>query len=220
MVEKKPRRKIRTNDPEGMRKRVLTVAAEAFQTHGYHATSMHDIMAAAQMTGGALYHHFPTKKALALAAIREEIAAEVQATWIAPLNQSPSPKAAILGILHEIADGLDARQRVQGCPVNNLTLELSLADPDFREALKEIFDLWRSALAAKLAEETHALPLPATHLADLVVATYSGAMAMAKADQSAEPLRRGALALDRLWGEDGSKGGQPQKTATQHALDV
>jgi len=219
MAETKPRRKIRTNDPEGMRKRVLTVAAEAFQTHGYHATSMHDIMAAAQMTGGALYHHFPTKKALALAAIREEIAAEVQATWITPLAQADSPKAAILGILHGIADGLEARNRVQGCPVNNLTLELSLADPEFREALKDIFDHWRSALAEKLAADPAPLPLPAAHLAELVVATYSGAMAMAKADQSAEPLRRGALALDKLWGLP-SKGSPKPKPVAQPTLDL
>ncbi|MFD2261511.1 TetR/AcrR family transcriptional regulator [Lacibacterium aquatile] len=195
MSESKPRGK-RTNDPEGMRRRVLSVAAEAFQARGYHATSMHDIMALAQMTGGALYHHFPTKKALALAVITETVAAEVQATWIDPLLKAPA-RQAILGIFEEIAAGLEDRQRVQGCPVNNLALELSLADPDFRAALKGLFDRWRAALRDRLA--TEATPLPASDMADLIVATYSGAMALAKTDQSAAPLRNGALALAKLW---------------------
>ncbi|WP_245468504.1 helix-turn-helix domain-containing protein, partial [Mesorhizobium sp. M1E.F.Ca.ET.063.01.1.1] len=57
-------RKKRTNDPAGMRRRVLDVAEESFQARGYHASSLGDLTAAAGVTGGALHHHFPTKKAL------------------------------------------------------------------------------------------------------------------------------------------------------------
>jgi TetR/AcrR family transcriptional repressor of nem operon len=57
-------RRGRSNDPEAMRRRVLDVAAAAFQKRGYHSTSTHDIMREAGVTGGALHHHFPTKKAL------------------------------------------------------------------------------------------------------------------------------------------------------------
>ncbi|RUX66080.1 MULTISPECIES: helix-turn-helix domain-containing protein, partial [unclassified Mesorhizobium] len=66
-VQPKPRPGKRTNDPEGMRKKVLDVAEDAFQARGYHASSIGDLMAAADVSGGALHHHFPTKKALALA---------------------------------------------------------------------------------------------------------------------------------------------------------
>ncbi|RUZ88646.1 TetR/AcrR family transcriptional regulator, partial [Mesorhizobium sp. M7A.F.Ca.US.006.01.2.1] len=35
-VQPKPRPGKRTNDPEGMRKKVLDVAEDAFQARGYH----------------------------------------------------------------------------------------------------------------------------------------------------------------------------------------
>src|ERR1044072_6813384 len=83
------RSKIRANDPAGMRNRVLDVAARSFQTSGVGATSPHDSVRQAGIPGGALHHHFPTKKALALAVIGERVAAEVGQTWIATVRDAP-----------------------------------------------------------------------------------------------------------------------------------
>jgi len=69
-MTKKPAGRSRTNDPAGVRKRVLDATAGAFQSRGYYSTSTHDIVREAGVTGGALHHHFPTKKALGLA-VRE-----------------------------------------------------------------------------------------------------------------------------------------------------
>lgn len=183
----------RTNDPEGMRRRVLDVAAAAFQQAGYHATGMHDLMRQAGITGGALYHHFPTKKALALAVIAERVGPQVEETWIAPVLAAPSAAAGIKAVFAEIVAGLDARGAVSGCPLNNLALELSLSDPDFRAGIQAVFANWRAALAAKLAADGHEDP---GGLATFVVAAYSGAMAMAKADQTSGALAACARRLD------------------------
>lgn len=185
----------RTNDPEGMRRRVLDVAAEAFQQAGYHATGMHDLMRQAGVTGGALYHHFPTKKALALAVIAERVAVQVQETWIDPVLAAPTAAAGIRAVMTEIAAGLDARGAVSGCPLNNLALELSLSDADFRAGIQAVFARWRAALAAKLGADGHADP---EGLAAFVVAAYSGAMAMAKADQASDALTACARRLDAV----------------------
>ena len=81
MTDPRPAKKTakRTNDPEGMRRRILDVAAESFQSRGYEATSIHDLVREAQTTGGALHHHFPTKKSLGLGVIRERVAPAVEA---------------------------------------------------------------------------------------------------------------------------------------------
>ena len=63
----------RSYDPQLLRRRILDAAAAAFQSGGFHSTSMHDIMRLTALSGGALYHHFPTKKALGLAVIRERV---------------------------------------------------------------------------------------------------------------------------------------------------
>src|SRR4030095_9061208 len=58
-VMAKPRNRIRTNDPVVLRNRLLDAAAGAFQSAGYGATSIHDLLRATGVTGGALHHHLP-----------------------------------------------------------------------------------------------------------------------------------------------------------------
>lgn len=188
------RREKRTNDPEGLRRRVLDVAAEAFQARGYHATSMHDIMAAAGVTGGALHHHFPSKKALGLAVIAERVAKQVEETWIAPVQAARTAADGIRAVFKGTIAELDTRGRVLGCPVNNLAIELSLADPDFRRALHGIFEAWRIAIAQKLRGERNKDVDPEA-LSTFVVAAFSGAMALAKTEQSTVPIKACAKQL-------------------------
>jgi AcrR family transcriptional regulator len=183
--------RTRFNDPAAMRRRVLDAAAEAFQSRGYHATSTHDIMRAAGVTGGALHHHFPSKKALAVAVIRERVARAVEQTWIEPVRSGRTAADGIQSVFEQIAQGLYERNVVQGCPLGNLAIELSLADPEFRHAIQDIFEHWRTAIAQKLRGDRAAGILPALDpdaFATFVVAAYWGAIALAKAQQAAAPL--------------------------------
>ena len=45
---------------------------------------------------------------------------------------------------------MDERGKVMGCPLNNLVLELSLTDPEFRNEPRTDFGNWKSAIADKL----------------------------------------------------------------------
>jgi AcrR family transcriptional regulator len=185
-----PRRK---NDPAGVRGRILDAAFGLFQSRGYNATSVHEIAAAAGVTGGALHHHFPTKKAIGLAVIRERVAAALQETWLEPVRSASNAREGILGVFDALARELDAQGNVRGCPVNNLTLELAFADAEYRAELQGLFDLWRSTIEEKLPAGTHG-----EKLAALVIAAYSGAMALAKVEQRGTPLRQCAAELRRL----------------------
>ena len=188
----------RINDPEGMRNKVLDVAEESFQARGYHASSLGDLMAAASVSGGALHHHFPTKKALALAVIDERVASAVEETWIAPVLAAASVRAGVRAVFEAVAAELEQQGFVRGCPLNNLAHELSLADPDFRIALAAIFSAWRQAIADKTRADQRAGREQGTdpqRFAALTVATYSGAMSMAKTAQDATVLRDCLAAL-------------------------
>lgn len=55
-----------TYAPAETRKALLTAALELFDVRGYHATSVEDIVAAAGVTKGALYHHFEGKEEILL----------------------------------------------------------------------------------------------------------------------------------------------------------
>lgn len=190
--------RTRLNDPEAMRRRVLDAAAEAFQSRGYHSTSTHDIMRSAGVTGGALHHHFPSKKALGVAVIRERVAKAVEQAWIEPVLSARTAPDGILQAFSQISKGLDQRNVVLGCPLGNLAIELSLADADFREAIQDVFERWRKALAQKLRADHAAGILPEFDpdgFATFVVASYSGAVALAKAEQAADPLKTCARQL-------------------------
>lgn len=175
-----------------MRARILDAAFELFQEQGYNGSSVHEIAARAGVTGGALHHHFPTKKALGLAVIAERVGAAVEQSWLNPVSSAPSARKAILDVFEELARQLDDQGSVRGCPVNNLTLELAFADPDYRAELRKLFDRWRDTIAGSLGGAE------ADARATMVIAAYSGAMALAKVEQRGEPLRLAAKELERL----------------------
>lgn len=193
----------RTNDPEGLRNRILDAAMGCFQSTGYRGANMRDVTRAAGTTSGALHHHFPTKTALGRAVLDERVAHAVATTWIAKVQSAPTAAEGVLAVFADVIAELEGKQRVEGCPVNNLAVELALVDPEFRERLDAIFQAWRRAIADKARADEDAggaMPLDAEAWALLAVAQFSGAMAMAKAAQSTKPLRESADLLRRLSG--------------------
>jgi AcrR family transcriptional regulator len=194
-------RNRRVNDPEALRGRLLDVAAESFQARGYNATTMHDIVRAARTTGGATYHHFPTKKSLAIAVIRERVARSVDETWIKPMSTARSTLDGVLTAFAEVIASVEQRRVVVGCQTSNLALELALADEEFRVALHTVFEQWRDAIASRIRSEQAAGAFDDTNadeLATFIIASYSGAMAIAKAAQDSAPLKSCALQLARV----------------------
>jgi AcrR family transcriptional regulator len=53
-----------TERAEATRGRLIQVAAELFGTRGYEATSIEDVLERAEVSKGALYHHFSSKESL------------------------------------------------------------------------------------------------------------------------------------------------------------
>jgi TetR/AcrR family transcriptional regulator, transcriptional repressor for nem operon len=191
----------RTNDPQGLRARILDAAAACFQREGYGGANIREIARIAGVTSGAFHHHFPTKKALGLAVLEERVAVEVQVTWIGEVQSARSAIEGVLTVFEKIIGDLDRRRRVEGCPVNNVAMELALLDEDFRLGAQRIFERWRHAIEVKAEEDLAAgerSVLPAAVFGHLAVAQFSGAMAMAKAAQNTAPLRESARLLERL----------------------
>jgi AcrR family transcriptional regulator len=202
-MQRRSRGKFRTNDPAGLRARVLDAAAASFQRQGYRGTSMQDIVSAAGVTGGALHHHFPTKGELARAVISERIGEEVGKTWVDAVEAAPTAAEGILRVFERVAEVLEGQGSVSGCPLGNLSLELSLSDENLRAAIEDEYRVWRSAMAGCLARDAEAggvgwSAADAPDLADTVVAMFTGAMSIAKAEQSARALRSCGAVLARL----------------------
>ena len=92
---------------------------------------------------------------------------------------------------------------MSGCPLGNLALELSLSDDGLRGMIEDEYRSWRDGLSSCLARDaagggTRWSEREAPDLADTVVAMFTGAMSMAKAEQSARALRSCTAMLRRL----------------------
>lgn len=201
-MEPRGRARIRTNDPQAMRGRILDAAADLFQAKGYHDTSVQDVKTAAGVTSGAFQHHFASKKALGLAVVEERIGQSLRQVWLAPVMAAPGVALGVQAAVGAISDTLRARRFVRGCAVNNLAVELAFSDSEFRQALNALFEDWRAVIADKIRAEgvpPALAPATAEEAALLVVSVYSGAMTMAKAEQSTKPLETAVGMVARLF---------------------
>ena len=82
--------KQRKKQPVQTRKAILEAAGAEFSLNGYAGSGLVPIVVRAELTKGALFHHFPDKCALAAAWISEELSAAMQILWIEPLENITS----------------------------------------------------------------------------------------------------------------------------------
>jgi AcrR family transcriptional regulator len=100
---------------DNRRQQLLDAAARLFRTHGYHATSMRDIAAAAGMLPGSIYYHFPSKDELLLTVYEEgvrRIAEAVDAAAAREKHPRRRLEAACVAHLEMLLDQSDYAQVV------------------------------------------------------------------------------------------------------------
>jgi AcrR family transcriptional regulator len=83
------------------RGRVLVAAAEVFARTGFLAASMNDIVEAAGVTKGAVYFHFPSKEALAVAIVEEQFA-QWPPLVAAIIEHSPDALTSVVALTYEV----------------------------------------------------------------------------------------------------------------------
>jgi|GEM_PF-403259 len=174
---------------ERTRRALLDAAFEEIHLNGYRSASLNDILKAAGCTKGSLYHHFPDKHALGLAAIADNIDRFIDVNWIAPLKTTDNPIDCIRQIVERHITGKIYSDVRLGCPVQNLSQEMSGLDEDFRSYLQSVQDRWRTALSDALARgqenATVKADLNTNAVATMIIATHQGTIGLIKTAQNA-----------------------------------
>jgi TetR/AcrR family transcriptional repressor of nem operon len=150
-VRKNPERRApRLRNPERTRERLLQAAFREVYKVGFQSAGIDTILAATNVTKGALYYHFENKGALGYAIIEEIIAKLTHDRWLLPLqrNTDKDPVDALIGIVQAIP--VRPRDVKGGCPLVNLTQEMSQLDEQFRKRLERIFRAWQEGIAMAL----------------------------------------------------------------------
>lgn len=140
----------RVRDPEATRERILECAFDEMYREGYGGASLDQILADSGVTKGALYHHFGSKAELAVAVIEEVIRPRFLALWIDPVTGADDPVTALVATIRANLADVDDCFIQCGCPLNNLSQELSASDELFRKHLNGVFDQARRTLANAL----------------------------------------------------------------------
>jgi AcrR family transcriptional regulator len=157
---------------------------------GFQSASIDTILAATNMTKGALYYHFESKDALGHAIIEELVAKLARDRWLLPLQRSKDkdPIDALIGIVQAIPTRPGDLKG--GCPLVNSAQEMSPLDEQFRKRLETIFHAWQEGIAMALrrgqSQRTVRRDLVPEETATLLIAMVEGYEVLAKNAQDAK----------------------------------
>jgi AcrR family transcriptional regulator len=169
-------------DPQRTRERLLQAAFREVYRSGFQSAGIEAILAATGVTKGALYHHFDSKEALGYAIVEEIIAKIVDDNWLRHLRSNGQPIDILIGIVRRTS--VRPEDVKGGCPLLNLTLEMSPLDERFRKRLEKIFHAWHKEVAVILrkgqAQGTVRRDLNPDETASFLIAMYEGYGSLAK----------------------------------------
>jgi TetR/AcrR family transcriptional repressor of nem operon len=188
-------RSTRLRDPQRTRQRLLQAAFREVYRSGFQSASLDTILASTRVTKGALYYHFESKEALGHAIIEEIVAEITRDRWLRPLQRSTEkdPIDSLICVVRAIP----ARPRdvKGGCPLLNLTQEMSQLDEQFRRRLQRIFHAWQEGIAMVLQRGQHQgtvrRDLVPEQTASFLIAMVEGYEVLAKNAQDAKVWNMG-----------------------------
>ncbi|UTP39582.1 TetR/AcrR family transcriptional regulator [Phenylobacterium sp. LH3H17] len=150
----KPRGRPRGYDPAT----VLGQARDAFWRNGFSATSLDDLSAATGLNRPSLYGAFGDKRALYLATLQRS-----RLEMLASLELGLSTPGSLREVLLAVFAGASAIYRSgaeaqRGCFLIGTAVTESVADPEVRHLLDQVFGELDGAFAARLAAGLDELP--------------------------------------------------------------
>lgn len=170
------------------RERMVASAALLIRERGAHPTAIADVLEHSGAPRGSAYHYFPGGRTQLLCEA-VDYAAEFMANRLA---QAPSALDALDGLFAAYRKQLQRSDFRAGCPVVAVAVEAGdpakpgQSDPVIERAA-EAFTRWREVIAQRLVDDGVAAG-DAAALATLVLASFEGAIVLARASRDLEPL--------------------------------
>ena len=182
-----------SRNPERTRALLLQAAFQEMYRSGFRSADLDAILAAAGVTKGALYYHFDDKEALGYAVLDEVMTNDLHQKWVRPLRNAKDPIDALVRIVQ--SESLKREDVRRGCPLLNLSQEMSGLDEGFRRRTARLFRNWHDAVAGALREgQKRGLvrnDIDANETATFLIATYEGYVVLTKNSQDARMMRSG-----------------------------
>jgi TetR/AcrR family transcriptional regulator, transcriptional repressor for nem operon len=166
------------------RDRIIKTSLHLFYTNGFHAVGTNQICAEAEVNKSTLYHIFPSKVDMVLAAL-EVYASDLtqQFRRIADSTKTPTQKIEqIFDLPFRASQNLQKQfGHVKGCFVGNIALELSGQEERVRVYLTQVFQLWAETIEPIIREIAGNQKIDTMKVSRSMIAYLQGAILMAKA---------------------------------------
>ena len=180
------------------KERMIESAAILMRERGVGATSFSEVLAHSGAPRGSIYHHFPEGKAQLIAEATRWAGRFIAAGEEFALKDD-DPRQAVEAAYAFWRALLTDSDFGQGCPIVAATV--SAEDmPAVREAAAEAFRSWQTPIADSL-ERNGVARARAGAIATLIIAGFEGAVIMARAERSLDPLERVAAELRAAVGD-------------------
>lgn len=169
-----------------VRDRIVYSALQLFAEKGYGSTSVAEILSAADVNAGSLYHVFPGKQDVLLAVL------EAYREGLEPMLLRPAwegvtdPIERVFALLAKYRALLASTDCTYGCPIGSLALELHEPDPAVRALLAKNFQGWVDAIERCFNEAGDRLPrdVDRRQLAMLALATMEGGVMVSRTERT------------------------------------
>jgi TetR/AcrR family transcriptional regulator, transcriptional repressor for nem operon len=182
-----------SRNPERTRRLLLQAAFKEIYRSGFRSADLDAILAAAGVTKGALYYHFDNKEALGYAVVDEVIAINLYQKWVQPLRNAENPIDVLVRIIRSESVKREDVQR--GCPLLNLSQEMSGLDEGFRTRTAKIYKDWHDAMAEALREgqkrRVVRSDINANETATFLIAAWEGYVVLGKNSQDPRTMQSG-----------------------------
>src|SRR5579885_2839732 len=201
--------------PSDARERLIAAAREVIYSQSYEAVSVDELCAAAGVNKSSFYHFFSSKQDLALVALESQWQRIEEAFLKPAFADHLPPQEQLMRFFELVQESQQAQKQrsghIYGCPIGNLTLEMSTLDEVIRERAVGIFQQWLGYFERMLSEAKERGIVPATLdvalTAQALTAYFEGVLLLAKSHNDPafiQSLRIGALALMQYQGAHGS----------------
>jgi len=174
------------------------IAEELIYQKGYVATSISDIMEAADVGKGQLYYYFKSKKEIGLTVIQDILANWRKELFEEIFEADKSDSDKFSDMIDWVCQFHESQTVFYGCPIGNLIVELSTEDENFRCPLNDFMTQWTEKLAS-LLQDLHAdwSEERAQLQARQVISSIQGSIVILKVSQDIQVLENNMTDLKK-----------------------
>lgn len=197
--------------PSDARERLIEAAKEVIYANSYEAVTVDELCASARVNKSSFYHFFSCKRDLVLVAMESQWQSFEQIVLKPAFSDLLPPQEQMMRFFDLTLEKQQAqkqtRGRMRGCPIGNMTLEMSTQDEVIRMQSTRFFQQWLSYFERMLCQAKAQGSIPATLdtavTAQALLAYFEGVLLLAKGRNDPaliSTLRMGTLSLMQYQG--------------------